>query len=291
MRAVRQRRRDRDEGMRGRGPGEYDPHRVDAAEERARRIRVDRDPLLVGLAPLRGVGRDDVGFPVVGRDPLARGRGPLGPYRGRDHLGRLRRVRLAVLVYLEAVRVAVEEELVRQHERVKVAVLIERADRVGVVGPTLVPGDVTLHGPRCPAVHRLVEAEEMVVTLSADEPLGLPDEMVRIRRIDADVGLRVVLHQHRFRGWIAGVAAGLRRIGTAVLAGIRAGAFGHAVVSVRRREAGEEGDLGRVAAGPLRRRDNVRNSIGHARRVGPVALGALRHVADPRRRRAHGDRG
>src|SRR5947207_8488889 len=143
---------DRNEWMRGRWSSEQNPHRIDAAEEWAARVRVDRDPLFVWFASLAVVRRDDVGLAVVRGDPLIRGRCTLRAHGGRDQLGSDRWIRLAVLVDLEAVGVALIEELVRQDERVKVAVRIESPDRVGVVRPSFISGYVALNGPGRPAV-------------------------------------------------------------------------------------------------------------------------------------------
>jgi hypothetical protein len=69
------------------------------------------------------------------------------------------------------------------------ATAIERADRIGVVRPALVARNVPLHRPGLTAVERLVEAEEMVVALGADDPLALADQVARVVRVDPDVRL------------------------------------------------------------------------------------------------------
>ena len=277
--------RDRREGM------EVDPHGVDPVEMRACRIRVDRYPLLVRLVADGVVARDDVRLAVGGRDPLCRRCRAVWSHRHGDDLGGLHGIGLLRLPDCEVVAaVALVEELVRQVELVVVAEAVEGADGVGVVGPAFVPRHMTLHGPRLAAVERLVEAKEVVVALGAHDPLGRADQMLRIRRIDADVGFGVILHQLRRARGIPRVAAGLCRIGrrfARVLAGRGAGAGGHAAVPVARAvvEPGRV-DLGPVAAHLLRRHVDV----GHtgllvARRVRLVRLIALRHVADARTER------
>src|SRR5207248_5744593 len=114
-------------------------------------------------------------------DPLRRRGGAMRPHRDGDHLGRLHGIRLLRLADGEVVApVRVIEELVRKVELVIVAEAVERADRVGVVGPTFVPRYVTLHRPRRATIKRLVEAGQVVVTLGADEPLDRADQMQRI---------------------------------------------------------------------------------------------------------------
>ena len=204
-------------------------------------------------------------------------------HRHRDHLRGLRGIGLLVGIDREVVcAVAVVEELVAEDQRVVVAVAVEGSDRVRVVGPALIARDVTLDGPVGAAIERLIEAEHVVVALGADEPLGRADQMARIGRVDPDVGFRVVLDQHRGRGRVAGIAAGLGRIGTLVLAGgcSPRGARRLAVIAVVGTIAGRIRDLRRVAAHLLGRRENVRNRAV-ARRVRTVGLPALRHRADP----------
>src|SRR6266404_7917104 len=133
----------------------------------------------------------------MGGDPT-RGRSLAGQRRGRmdGHRHSLRRdpwidlVR-AIVVLVEPEFVVVE--LVRQDKRIEVAPRVERADRIRVVGPAFVTWDVTVDRPRLAAVERLVEPEQVVVALAVDEPFALGDEMLRIRGVDADVGLRMIL--------------------------------------------------------------------------------------------------
>ena len=61
----------RDEGRR-RNVVEVDPHDVDTVVMQARRVVVDRDPLLVRLVADAVVGGHEVGPAVVGRDPVGR---------------------------------------------------------------------------------------------------------------------------------------------------------------------------------------------------------------------------
>src|SRR5207237_2902539 len=83
---------------------------------------------------------------------------------------------------------------------------IEGADGVGVVRPPFVTGNVALLRPCRPSVERLEESRQMVVRLRVDEPLADSDQMLRVRRIDAKVGFRMVLDEQRGRlhvlGWI-----------------------------------------------------------------------------------------
>ena len=273
---------------------EVDPHRVDPVVVRARRIRVDGDPLLVRLVADGVVARDDVRLPVRRRDPLIRSFRGVRTHRHRDRLGGLHAVRLLRLADRVIVAaVAPVEELVREVDLVVVAEAVERADGVRVVRPSFIPRHVPLHGPRLAAVEGFVEAEQVVVPLRAHDPLGRADQMPRIRRIDADVGLRVILHELRRTRRIAGVAAGLRRIRRScarVLAGGRPGTRRHAAVAVARAVVERRSvDLGAIAAHLLRRHVDVRHAgLLVARRVCLVGLIALRHVADARIERRRG---
>ena len=162
-------------------------------------------------------------------------------------------------------------EHVRQHEGVKVPPLVERTDGVGVVRPALVARDVALDIPRQSAVEGLVEAEEMVVALRVDEPLALPDQVHRVRGVDANVRLGVILHEqhvvcHVLLGERPDVLAGVYAAGAE-----RAATVGVTGVAV----AGEVLDLRCVAAGSLGRRRDVRDALlpvaGGERRVGLIA--------------------
>ena len=265
---------DRDVRMGRIRTGEEDPHRVDAVMKGTQRVRVDGDPLLVRLASLGVVRGDDVGRPRPRRHPVVRAaRVVRANVRGDDLRGK-GRIRLDVLVDAEVMPTARGvRELIGEDQRVEVAPPVERADWVGVVRPSLVAGHVPLGRPGRPAVPGFVEAEEVVVALGAHEPFRLSDEVAGIRRVDADVRFGVVLHEHRLRGGVAGVAPLLGGIRARVLEGVRAGAFAHAGVPVVRPVAREERRLRRVAAGPLRRRDDVLDLRGgEACRVVAVAL-------------------
>ena len=174
---------------------------------------------------------------VVGGDPIARrllARGARRMNRDGDRLWGNRRVRLLRAVVQDvASRLRVDEH-VREDQRVEVSPRVEGTDGIRVVRPALVTRDVSLHGPRGSAVPRLVEAEQVVVTLGADEPLALPDQMRRIGRVDANVGLGVVLHQQRR------VRDVLGREAARLLAGRRARArrFAPARIAVGGRERG-----------------------------------------------------
>src|SRR5579864_5892283 len=122
--------------------------------------------------------------------------------------------------------IAVVIELVAQDELVVVPVAIERANRVGIVGPTFVARDMALHRPGLATVERLVEPKQVVVTLWADEPFAGADQVIRVGRVDADIRLRVILDQHRRPGGIPRVAGGLRQIWAELLARRRGSAAG-----------------------------------------------------------------
>jgi len=68
--------------------------------------------------------------------------------------------------------ILVVEELVGQDELIVVPIAVEGSDRVGVIGPALVAWDMPLDAPGRAAIEGLVESQQVVVTLSADEPLG-----------------------------------------------------------------------------------------------------------------------
>ena len=160
---------------------------------------------VVALAPTlaeAGIGREDViRLSVVGRDPAPNARCSARTHRDRDRLVVNRGVRLvAGLVFLESALVVVK--LVGQDRYVVVAIGVERADRIGIVSPTLVARYVPHHRPRLAAVPRLVEAEKGVVAFRAGEPFARTDDVVRIRRVDADVRFRVIRHEHRGGGRI-----------------------------------------------------------------------------------------
>src|SRR5205085_1494067 len=139
---------------------------------------------------------------------------------------------------------------------------------------TLVARDMALHRPGLAAVERLVEAEQVVVALGADDPLALADQMARVGRIDTEVRLGVILDAHRVRrGHV------LRRVRAEVLAGVRGPvARRHAAVEVAvgRGQRVEVRRLRRVAARPLLRRsdglDDLRRIAGSEGGVGLIAL-------------------
>ena len=142
----------------------------------ARRVGIDREPLLVRFLAFLRVDRDVVRGIVVSSDPALRQRNTSDRMRrmnsNRDHLRGHARVGLLVWVGLVVVgAVGVVIELVGQVQLVIVAEAVEGAHRVGVIGPAFVSRDVTLHGPRRTAVEGLVEAEQVVVALGADDPL------------------------------------------------------------------------------------------------------------------------
>ena len=204
------------------------------------------------------------------------------PDRDRNRLVRHGRVRfVADLVLLVAALVVVE--LVGQDRLVVVAVGVEGADGVGVVGPTFVTGDVAHDRPRVAAVEGLVEAEQVVVPLRPREPLARADDVTGIGRVDADVGLRPVGDEHGRGRRVARPASNLRRVGGRpdVLARGRARAGRLAGVAVVRPVVERRWDLGTVAAHLPAGHEHVRHLVTQvAAGVGGVRLEALRHVAD-----------
>src|SRR5205823_14165963 len=107
------------------------------------------------------------------------------------------------------------------------------------------------------------------------EPLAGPDQVVGVGRVDADVGLRVVLDQHRRGGGVAGTAALLVGVRAQVLASVGGTvAGGHAAEALGRPQVREVGDLGRVAARPLRGGVDVGDVVPEvALAVGAIRLG------------------
>jgi len=153
----------------------------------------------------------------VGRYPVSRSRRTMWMYRDGDDLGRDNRIRLLGGANREVVRaILVIEELVGQDQLIVVPEAIESPNRVGVIGPAFIAWDMPPDRPFLAAIEGLVESQQVVVTLGADEPLGGADQVLGVGGIDPDVGLRVIFDQHRRGCRIAGVAADLGRIGTEV---------------------------------------------------------------------------
>src|SRR5258706_13328983 len=154
--------------------------------------------------------------------------------------------------------VAVVIKLVGQVQKVEVAIEVEGADRIGVVSPTFIAGNVALYRPAGSAVEGLVEAHKVVVAFGAHEPLAGADEMHDVGGISLDVRLGMVLDQHRSVRWIAWIAARLRGVRAEVLAGGRgARAQSHPVVAIIWAQAPEVGRLRRVASGLQSGREDV----------------------------------
>src|SRR5260370_11103929 len=148
----------------------------------------------------------------MGGDPLPGARRSVRPDRDADCLVADAGVGfLASAELLGSVRLVVE--LVRKNQLIIVAEAIEGPDWVGVVGPALVTRYVTLDGPRFSSVQGLVEAQDVIIALSAGEPLGRANQVSGVRRFDLDVGFRVVVDRHGGRCLEPGVAP--------LLAGIR----------------------------------------------------------------------
>ena len=145
-------------------------------------------------------------------------------------------------------RVVVEH--VWQQDGVVVPPRIEGADGIRVVRPPFVAGNVALLRPGHSSVERLEESRQMVVRLRVDEPLADADQMARVRRIDANVGFRMVLHEQRGRLHVLG------RIRTDVLPGRGARARRAAALrkTLLRRQSEQDQDLRRVTTDALRGR-------------------------------------
>src|SRR5258708_19275545 len=108
------------------------------------------------------------------------------PHRHPDDLSRLAWIRFLGSPDIEVMRaIAVVEELVGQNEFVVISEAVECANRIGIVGPALIARDMTLDRPGLAAIERLVEAEQMVVALRTDNPLGVADQVFGIGRINA----------------------------------------------------------------------------------------------------------
>src|SRR5256886_11780679 len=168
-------------------------------------------------------------------------------------------------------------ELIREHDRVEVSPRVERADRVRVVRPAFVTGNVTLLRPARAPVERLEESREVVVALAVDDPLADADQVAGIRRIDVQVGFGEVLRAER---WVSDV---LRRIRADVLSRRRslvAQRRAAVRISLRRREAALAIDLRRVTADALSSCcDAGHVALGVAGREGGIRLDALRGAA------------
>src|SRR5712692_4482995 len=169
--AVRQRPGSRIEGLAA-NPVEVHPHGVDGVVERAPWVVVYGDPLLVRLLSEAGVGREqDVRLAVVRCDPLPGARRAVRPDRDADSLVADAAVGLLAGVELLASVLGLVVELVREDQLIVVAEAVEGPDWVSVVGPALVTRYVALDRPRFSPVPGLVEAQNVVITLRAGEPL------------------------------------------------------------------------------------------------------------------------
>jgi hypothetical protein len=98
----------------------------------------------------------------------------------------------------------------------------------------------------------------VVVAFGADKPLALPDQVQRVRRVDTDIGLGVVLDEQRLVGDV------LRWEAAGLLPGRRARArrLAAARIAVRRRQRSGIRHFGRVAADALRRSGDVDDTLG-----------------------------
>ena len=158
------------------------PHRINAPVMRTGGICVGCEPLLVRNIGVRiGCRHQIIGLAFVRGDPACSrrfaGQGFCRMHRHGNGLGRNRGVCLvcAVVILLEAKLVVVE--LVRQHQRIEITPRVKSANGIGVVGPTFITRHMALHRPCLAAIEGFIEAEQMAVSLSADGPFGLPDQM------------------------------------------------------------------------------------------------------------------
>src|SRR5260370_34368201 len=102
----------------------------------------------------------------MGGDPLLGVRRAMRPDRDTDCLVADAGIGfLAGVELLASVRLVVE--LVREDQLIVVAEAVEGPDWVRVVGPALVTRYVTLDGPRFSSVQGLVEAQDVIIALSA----------------------------------------------------------------------------------------------------------------------------
>src|SRR5712692_1974944 len=144
----------------------HGPHGVNRVVVGRGGVGIDRDPLFVWLVTDAVVRRDVVGPAVTSRDPARRLGRAMRVHRYGDNLSGYTRIGLLGAANAEVMRaVGVVVELIAEHELVVVAVAIERADRVGVVGPTLIAGNMALRGPGLAAIERFVKTEQVVVPL------------------------------------------------------------------------------------------------------------------------------
>ena len=76
-----------------------------------------------------------------------------------------------------------------------VAECVECPHRIRVIGEAFVAGNMTLYGPGFAPVERFVETLQVVVAFGANEPFGLPDQMIRVGGIDSKVRLAMVVYK------------------------------------------------------------------------------------------------
>ena len=125
-------------------------------------------------------------------DPLPRARGAVWANRDADRLIGYAGIGLLAGVELHA-SVRLVSKLVRENQLIIVSEAVEGPDWVGVVGPTLVTGYVTLDGPCFPSIEGFVEAQDMVIAFRAGKPFGRANQVIRIGWVHLNVGFRVVV--------------------------------------------------------------------------------------------------
>src|SRR5713226_3310587 len=262
VRAVRQGLGSRIEGLAAKAV-EVHPHGINRVVERARRVVVYGDPLLVRLLAEARIGREhDVRQPVMSRDPLPRASRTVRPDRDADSLVADAGVGLLAGVELLASVLGLVIEFVREDQLIVVAEAVEGSDGVSVVGPALVTRYVPLHRPCFSAVPGLVEAQHVVIALRTGEPLGRANHVPRIGRVNLDVGFRVVVDQHGGRCREPSVASLLSGIRPLILTrGGRAVARRLTRVPVDGTVAHGEGNFRRVATHLLRGGKDVRDMV------------------------------
>src|SRR6266851_7919654 len=279
VRAVRQGLGSRIEGLAAKAV-EVHPHGINRVVERARRVVVYGDPLLVRLLAEARVGREqDVRLPVMGGDPLPGARGAVRPDRDADSLVADAGVGLLAGVELLASVLGLVVELVREDQLIVVAEAVEGPDWVSVVGPAFITRYVALDRPRFSPVPGLVEAQNVVITLRTGEPLTRANHVPRVGRVDLNVGFRVVVDQHRGRCREPGVAPLLSGIRPQILTGGgRAVARRLAGVPVDGTVAHRVGNFRRVATDLLRGGKDVRDMV--RREAIPEKVVGLRSLRD-----------
>ena len=174
-------------------------------------VDVRSDPLLVGGASVAGT--------VIGRDLDRRLPGSshlvdaLERARQIDGIVQMERLGLSDAPVVEPG--LFDDEVEGEHQRVKVALGVERECRVGRRGPAqaVVPGKQS-HGPGPAAVFGVEPFQVEEVVVRRPEDFGQPDQVVGVGRVDLEVALALVVADGRpalrAEGWISEPVGGGR---------------------------------------------------------------------------------